>query len=46
MGLNRVPIKCKHVFKNGAKVPEKEQYTKKWVTLIQRSEQNGSRVQR
>ena len=29
MGRNKVPIKCKHVFKNGAKVPDKEQYTKK-----------------
>lgn len=46
VGRNKVPVKCSNLFKNGAKAPTKEQYTKKWVTLIQRLEQNGSRVQK
>ena len=33
---------CRNVFKNGKSIPSKEQLTKKWIELINRSEKNKS----
>lgn len=40
MAKQKVKVVCKNVFKNGANVPEKNQYTKKWITVINQLEKN------